>query len=156
MHTHGGRGYLVRVLRTSIQLPCCSPQQKSSKKQATSTPEGGAIGIDFHFLLFPPSFPRCVSGMVWCPLRFLLWEGATSFLLLWHQQPYSLTGQTKAQKDGQGRSWCHDTGRARSCPVPSLQSCGRLNCKVWEGQTMAILLPLHPTCFLTLSGTWCM
>lgn len=137
--------FLLEFSGPEYSFPACSPQQKSSQKQATLIPEGRTIGIDFHSLFFPSSLPLCVSRMVWCPLRFLLWEGATSFLLLQHQQPYFLIGKTKAQKDGQARPWCHDTGRARSCPVPPLQSHGPLDCKLWKGQTTVILLPLHPT-----------
>lgn len=85
-----------------------------------------AVRIDFQLLLCLSSLPQCQQGAS-CPCSFF-WcdcgrEGclsrATSFLLLRHQQPSFLIGQTEAQKNGQGLPWRHDTSRARSCPILS-------------------------------------
>lgn len=122
----GGEGIFLELSRPEYSFPACSDRQSPPGSKPHGSWKERAVCTDVHLLLCLSSLPQRQQGD-WCPCSFF-WGGcgregclsrATSFLLLWHQQPYFLIGQTEAQKNGQGLPRRHDTSRARSCPILS-------------------------------------
>lgn len=92
--THGGRGYLVRIFSSIVQLPCLL-------SSAEGLQEASHIGLGRrgpHFLLFPPSLPQ--DGLVLpAGSSGVTVGGSNQLLLLRHQQPYFLIGQNQGTKE---------------------------------------------------------